>query len=869
MDEGMEALMTNAILERTTFATSRLMEFFTEKELSMQIGHDRAWWPAALLKELVDNALDACEMAGTPPHIDVALGDDVLSVQDNGPGIPSATIERSLDYLIRVSDKTNYASPTRGQLGNALKCLWAAAYVATEAEGHVRIETRGLSHDVTVTLDRIAQQPALTYQVTDGVVRNGTLVTIHWPGIAGCLEEGEACVVSIERLLAGYAAFNPHASFTWSVGARSGTFPRTAPDFRKWRPGDPTSAHWYTSETLRSLIAAYVAQERQDGARARTVREFVSEFHGLSGTAKQKVVTGSAGLAGAYLHDLVTDGDVASDTVEALLRALKEQSRAPKPRALGVLGKERLSAHMVSYGHVGAESVRYKKVEGTAGGLPFVLEAAFGLYTEDYPGWCEVTTGLNWTPALKSPIRELMALLGQQRLDYTDPVALLVHLTCPVLQFADRGKGALDLQPEIRAALEVAVQSISKEWKAAKRRADKKNRVLRRDLERMRSHARRQEWSIKEAAYEVMQQAYLAASANGTLPANARQIMYAARPLVLDLTGGTCWKDSAYFTQHLLPDYMDEHSAKTAEWNVIFDARGHFLEPHTKRRTDLGTLEVRQYMGSFHTGNDEALGLDRLMPETLFPTCGPANRYRFALFVEKEGFNPLLAAARIAERFDLAVMSTKGMSVTAARALVEELSDQGVTVLVLHDFDKAGFSIVHTLATSSRRYTFDTVPNVLDLGLRLADVQDMGLASEPVYYRGRQDPRWNLRENGASEAECDYLVRAQDYGGYHGERVELNAMTAAQFVDFLETKLEAAGVTKVVPEAEVLERAYRRARHMAAVRRAAKEALTQAQAETIKPPPDLAEEVARRISGAATSWDEAIWDIVSGRETAS
>jgi DNA topoisomerase VI subunit B len=50
-------------LQRTTFETSRLMEFFTETELQLQIGQPRHRWPIALLKELINNALDACETA--------------------------------------------------------------------------------------------------------------------------------------------------------------------------------------------------------------------------------------------------------------------------------------------------------------------------------------------------------------------------------------------------------------------------------------------------------------------------------------------------------------------------------------------------------------------------------------------------------------------------------------------------------------------------------------------------------------------------------------------------------------------------------------------------------------------------------------
>src|SRR5947209_2276153 len=95
----------------------------------MQIGYTQAVWPLALLKELIDNALDACETARVAPSIRVVVEDDALGVQDNGPGLPVSILEHSLDYSIRVSDKVHYVSPTRGQLGNALKCVWAAPFV--------------------------------------------------------------------------------------------------------------------------------------------------------------------------------------------------------------------------------------------------------------------------------------------------------------------------------------------------------------------------------------------------------------------------------------------------------------------------------------------------------------------------------------------------------------------------------------------------------------------------------------------------------------------------------------------------------------------------------------------------------------------
>src|SRR6266508_693566 len=176
--------MPQMLLERTTFETSRLLEFFSEKELAMQIGFPKEQWPIALLKELINNPLDAAESAGVLPDIEVTLGPDTLSVQDYGPGLPRATLERSLDYLVRVSDKAHYVSPTRGQLGNALKCVWAAPYVIHGERGSVEVTTGGITHRIAVSLDRIAQQPDLQHlTLPDGIVKNGTLVNLIWPGI--------------------------------------------------------------------------------------------------------------------------------------------------------------------------------------------------------------------------------------------------------------------------------------------------------------------------------------------------------------------------------------------------------------------------------------------------------------------------------------------------------------------------------------------------------------------------------------------------------------------------------------------------------------------------------------------------------------
>jgi hypothetical protein len=369
------------------------------------------------------------------------------------------------------------------------------------------------------------------------------------------------------------------------------------------------------------------------------------------------------------------------------------------------------------------------------------------------------------------------------------------------------------------------------------------------------------EMSVVDAAYEVMEEAYLRASDDGTLPAKARQIMYAARPLILEMTGKATFSDS-YFTQTLLPDYIRDCPEETARWDVVYDARGHLSEPHTERSVPLGTVAVRDYLG-LRPGKPTR---PHIATNDLYPTSGAENRYRNILFVEKEGFDELFEAVRLAERYDIAIMSTKGMSVVAARALLDHLAGSVHHIFVLHDFDVAGFSIFGTLGTDSRRYEFenDLSEQIIDLGLRLDDVVAMGLQSEPVDIKiqKRSAKRSTLHEHGATTKEILFLLPFSETC----RRVELNAMTSRQLVDFIEAKFEYYGVDKVIPEPALLEQHMRHqletqfanaliAEHAAEIAE---------RAASMSVPADLTERVAALLEGEPElSWDQALSRIVT------
>lgn len=407
---------------------------------------------------------------------------------------------------------------------------------------------------------------------------------------------------------------------------------------------------------------------------------------------------------------------------------------------------------------------------------------------------------------------------------------------------------------ELKEDIAKAIRSAGKDWKTAKRKADKQDKVRHSDLSRMRTY-RPPRVSIKDYAYEVMDEAFNKASANGRYLANARQIMYAARPLVLELSGGRCWRDSSYFTQTLLKDYIEFRRPSWAS-KVVWDARGHFAEPHTNRVIGLGGADVGSYAGKWTPS--QVIKYGRQKPKAKIETSGPALRFGAVLFIEKEGFAPILEAAGLAKRYDMAIMSSKGIPVGASCQLASKLHRTGVKVLTLHDFDKQGFILVKTLREGAR---LSPGTPVIDLGFRLEDIE--GLPDEPVYYRQREDPRHYLEwECGCTKAEADFLVEGGGYRGWHGRRVELNAMTSDQFIDWLEGKLRDAGVAKLIPDGETLADAFERASFLQAVNEKAREIERKLAGQKIDIPDDLDERIQAKLTESPeTSWDEAIWRI--------
>jgi hypothetical protein len=455
-------------LTRVAFKVSRLMEFCSERELQNQTGHGVYEWPLVVGKEIFDNALDAAEEAEVAPEITISVDSGTIIVADNAGGIDTETIESILDYTIRVSSREAYVSLTRGAQGNALKTILAMGYVLdrqigsdADAVGITIIETRGIEHRIEFRVDHINNQPKIVHSTAESPVTVGTKLTIKWPQKLELLEYVER---PFKQLIEAYAWFNPHLTLrgVW-FGQEFINVKATNPNWDKWRPRNPTSPHWYDESRLQRYLAAHVARDRDLGQH-RTVRAFLSEFRGLSGTAVQRKILQAVGCSHQSLAQFFGVERVNRAGIAKLLAAMRKYSKPVAPNHLGVIGAEHLRMRFrAAGGH--SETFKYQCRKGTNDGIPYIVEFAFGLHQSalskaGHNVGRKFVTGANWSAAINNPFRRfgrtgegVESTLAKVRTDAGEPVICALHLACAHIQYADRGKSSIILtddaeQPE-------------------------------------------------------------------------------------------------------------------------------------------------------------------------------------------------------------------------------------------------------------------------------------------------------------------------------------------------------------------------------------------------------------------------------------
>ena len=325
------------------------------------------------------------------------------------------------------------------------------------------------------------------------------------------------------------------------------------------------------------------------------------------------------------------------------------------------------------------------------------------------------------------------------------------------------------MSSSILDAVSESISDVLKEQYVEKKRAERERTV--------RVHptpVHTYEWSVKRAVFKVMKQAAGKASASFTLPYTVRQLYYQVRPLIQEYTNKEL--NYAYFTPPLVTDYEEIYGPLQG---LIYEPRGHLVEPHRDIEVPLGTVDVAGY------------GI-------------PDWEYNKILYIEKEGFRQIFDAVKLGQRYDMALMTAKGFATRAAKQLLDRATTKDITVLAAHDADISGYEIARTLETETRT-TRGMYIDVIDLGLTVKEALAMGLEAESVVIQ--KEPSYELLRRLTSE-EKEFLLGTRGYyKARQGKRVELNAMATDQLISWLEGRLKELGLqTKVLPPDEVVEK---------------------------------------------------------------
>jgi DNA topoisomerase VI subunit B len=851
-------------MSRRHFSTPRLAEFATMDGLRKRTGCEPRLWPYIILKELSDNALDAAEDAGSPPAITVTIEDCTIIVADEGPGIEPDIVARICDYDKQTSSRAVHVLPSRGAQGNAMQSILAMGYVLA-GRGVTIIESKGVRHEIVFEADPVRGVPLVATSVSPCEATKGTRVAVRWPI---CLDDQRDDLETFARRIVW---FNPHLKLV--IGDQEND--ATDPKWRKKWPARRLTPHWYDDARFRRLLEAQASDALDHGRPCPAVGVTVREFDGLSSTAKARAITDRLGLPRVALDELLRNH---ADGPARLLAAMKGMSPKPQPDRVGYLGRDHLAACMEWWG--ADERFEYRRAAVEVDSLPYVIEAAFGYVGG--PASLSVVTGLNFspTPPGLDPFRPALGQrLGQLWFQREDPTVVAIHIVSPRFGFTDFGKTTVALPYPARAKLDELVEAVAAKWTKQKRSEAREMQAAARREDKFRRRER--PMNLVEAvrlvedgeSEDVMTRAFRDAEGKPGLPTQPRQIFYRARPHLLRLTGRDD-VDGEDFGQRLLVDYMNEFPEKTARWSITWKERGAVHEPHTGAQVGLGTLEVRGYVGAFSAPRVRSAGVTA--PAVV--TSGPDCRYDGVLAIEKDGFTPLLKAARIAEKHDIAVVSDEGMSTTSCRELIDEVCGRlGRPLFTLHDFDISGFSIQHMLYNTNARYRFrHRIATVVDFGLRLADVERFSLPSERVRLidsglSGEETARRlsameaRLRSRGATAEEVRFLMTDEDGArGVWGKRVEINAFSSAQLVAFLEEKLAAHGRGKIVPDEKTLADAYAAFVRGRRAEKAFREEIKVLNAAAVEVPADLIGRVrAALVEDPALSWDAALQEIVA------
>ncbi len=428
-----------------------------------------------VVKEAVDNSLDACEEARILPEINVQIiemGNDRfrIIVEDNGPGIVKKQIPPIFARLLYGS-KFHSLKQARGQQGIGISAAVLYAQLTTGRPARItsRIDPKHPAHYFELHLDTKTNEPHI---VKDEEVQwkkeHGTKVELD---VEASYQKGDQ---SVDSYLKETAIVNPHATIVYTnPKAEQIIFPRASDKL----PKEPQEIkpHPYGVE-LGIMLKMIRATE------SRTLQSFLMNEFSRVGSQTAKEICANAGLQ-TDMKPL----ELELGHVEKLMDGIKKTKIiAPPTDCIVPIGEELLEKGLRK--EVAAEFyTAVTRPPEVYRGIPFVVEVALaygGQQPKEEPA--RILRFANRVPllyqqsacaAFKSVLQTNWKPYGMQQSGGSAPIGpltIVVHLASVWPPFTSEAKEAIAHYPEIIKEIKLGLQEAGRRLGAY---VNKKRRV--------------------------------------------------------------------------------------------------------------------------------------------------------------------------------------------------------------------------------------------------------------------------------------------------------------------------------------------------------------------------------------------------------
>lgn len=721
-------------------AKNRAFDYLEKRGLEKITDVNAGDWHIYILKELIDNALDADEAAGLAPRVHVTFAyrssGHLLICVANAARFPAAATEKLFALQTYASVKDFFNGVTRGQQGNGLKTVLGIPYALQHfSEGNYQlahvplcIETGNEQRYVWYEVDAQSQQAHVRTSVKAAAQSlPGTRLTAVTSRFA---PQPPPALEEVGELARKYALFNPFASFDWKISvdeeAATLRFDAQSPP----RPlNTPASLRWYRFDQFARLCTQLSFESAVE------LPGLLGLFMHLDEPSRQKQVLRR--LASAGIRSLADLDDM--DRLRTAYRIAGEFSPQVAIERLGEAGTSSIAGfaarELAAQGQVCYRSRKeYPAADACA---PYVLE----LFMLRSPLLCERTlwTGVNFTPLYKDPFyrkRFTHTVDGKQTevtgfervlqacgIEADDNVLVGLHLVSPNIEFQSYGKAEFDCRLIEKPLLEMTHQ-VAAEFQ---------------QVNRVKPHERLLLAEIGEAARLV--------SSGGRFRFTVPQLYRRTCDLARRGSSGGNLPADAFSLKRFQTVLLPEHEEQCGRI--------------------VGLI-----------GNHKAKFL------------APTQPFNSVLWIMKEGFEDVFIRNNLMELLQLAVVWGEADAAKTWAALENHLEpNKSYTVLALHDADlrpcleASRFAHLPAVALPASNCRF------VDLGLWPAQAEALGIAAE-------LSPAPIAEDVAALRGFVGKSLSAEDFQrlAENRQRYDLNELSAERLIDWIHTRYVESGI---------------------------------------------------------------------------